>query len=153
MDGLNFSLFDYGYLMVSLHEITDILGCKMNVIKRKISLCCTLVDFQLRKFQNLEEETFFISVSSGRFHYVSLTVVYFHLRQPKIIEIRGSFYLQLFYCMMSYLLKVQQESPAKKTRLHCDVDNNLITSTPTNTNNPRKTISRVGRRGSLNGRE
>uniref|UniRef100_A0A8C4HXH4 CTD small phosphatase like 2 n=1 Tax=Dicentrarchus labrax TaxID=13489 RepID=A0A8C4HXH4_DICLA len=48
-------------------------------------------------------------------------------------------------------VKVQQESPAKKTRLHCDVDNNLITSTPTNTNNPRKTISRVGRRGSLNG--
>uniref|UniRef100_A0AAQ5XKE7 FCP1 homology domain-containing protein n=1 Tax=Amphiprion ocellaris TaxID=80972 RepID=A0AAQ5XKE7_AMPOC len=45
-------------------------------------------------------------------------------------------------------VKVQQESPAKKTRLHCDVDNNLITSTPSNTNTPRKTISRVGRRGS-----
>lgn len=55
--------------------------------------------------------------------------------------------------MMSCLLKVQQESPAKKTRLHCDVDNNLITSTTPNTNTPRKTISRVGRRGSLNGRE
>uniref|UniRef100_A0AAQ5Z2R7 FCP1 homology domain-containing protein n=1 Tax=Amphiprion ocellaris TaxID=80972 RepID=A0AAQ5Z2R7_AMPOC len=50
-------------------------------------------------------------------------------------------------------VKVQQESPAKKTRLHCDVDNNLITSTPSNTNTPRKTISRVGRRGSVNGRE
>lgn len=54
---------------------------------------------------------------------------------------------------MSRLLQVQQESPAKKTRLHCDVDNNLITSTTPNTNTPRKTISRVGRRGSLNGRE
>uniref|UniRef100_A0A3P8ULN4 CTD small phosphatase like 2 n=1 Tax=Cynoglossus semilaevis TaxID=244447 RepID=A0A3P8ULN4_CYNSE len=46
---------------------------------------------------------------------------------------------------------VKVESPAKKARLHCDVDNNLITSTPTDTNNPRKTISRVGRRGSING--
>ena len=54
---------------------------------------------------------------------------------------------------MSCLLKVPQESPAKKTRLHCDVDNNLITSTTPNTNTPRKTISRVGKRGSLNGRE
>uniref|UniRef100_A0A671V5Z9 CTD small phosphatase like 2 n=1 Tax=Sparus aurata TaxID=8175 RepID=A0A671V5Z9_SPAAU len=47
-------------------------------------------------------------------------------------------------------VKVPQESPAKKTRLHCDVDNNLITSTTPNTNTPRKTISRVGRRVSLN---
>uniref|UniRef100_A0A8D3BIY9 FCP1 homology domain-containing protein n=1 Tax=Scophthalmus maximus TaxID=52904 RepID=A0A8D3BIY9_SCOMX len=46
-------------------------------------------------------------------------------------------------------VKVEQESPAKKTRLHCDVDNNLITST--NTNTPRRTISRVGTRGSVNG--
>ncbi|KAM6950583.1 CTD small phosphatase-like protein 2-B [Lycodopsis pacificus] len=46
---------------------------------------------------------------------------------------------------------VKQESPAKKTRLHCDVDNNLITSTAPNTNSTRRTISRVGRRGSLNG--
>lgn len=40
-----------------------------------------------------------------------------------------------------------QESPAKKARLQCDVDNNLITSTP-NANTPR---SRVGRRGPING--
>lgn len=51
------------------------------------------------------------------------------------------------------LAQVQQESPAKKPHLHCDVDNNLITSTTPNTNTPRKAISRVGRRGSLNGRE
>ncbi|XP_060923916.1 CTD small phosphatase-like protein 2-B [Limanda limanda] len=43
-------------------------------------------------------------------------------------------------------VKVEQESPAKKTRLHCDVDNNLITSTTTDS--PRRTI---GRRGSING--
>lgn len=54
---------------------------------------------------------------------------------------------------MSLLLKVQQESPAKKTRLHCDVDNNLITSTTPNTNTPSRTISRDGRRGSVNGGE
>lgn len=48
------------------------------------------------------------------------------------------------------LLKVQQESPAKKTRLHCDVDNNLISSTTPDSNTPRRTIAR---RGSLNGRE
>ncbi|XP_071762025.2 CTD small phosphatase-like protein 2-B isoform X2 [Centroberyx gerrardi] len=48
-------------------------------------------------------------------------------------------------------VKVQQENPAKKTRLHCDVDNNLITSTPHGTNNPRRTINRVSRRGSVNG--
>lgn len=40
-----------------------------------------------------------------------------------------------------------QENPAKKARLQCDVDNNLITSTP-NANAPR---SRVGRRGPVNG--
>jgi len=45
---------------------------------------------------------------------------------------------------------VQQESPAKKTRLHCDVDNNLISSTTPDSNTPRRTIAR---RGSLNGRE
>uniref|UniRef100_A0A3Q2VKX2 CTD small phosphatase like 2 n=2 Tax=Haplochromini TaxID=319058 RepID=A0A3Q2VKX2_HAPBU len=48
---------------------------------------------------------------------------------------------------------VKEETPAKKTRLHCDVDNNLITSTPTDPNTPRRNISRVGRRGSVNGRE
>ncbi|XP_056134574.1 CTD small phosphatase-like protein 2-B [Lampris incognitus] len=48
-------------------------------------------------------------------------------------------------------VKVQHETPAKKTRLHCDVDNNLITSSPPGTNNPRKTITRVSRRGSVNG--
>uniref|UniRef100_A0A665WPD8 FCP1 homology domain-containing protein n=1 Tax=Echeneis naucrates TaxID=173247 RepID=A0A665WPD8_ECHNA len=46
---------------------------------------------------------------------------------------------------------VEQECPAKKTRLQCDVDNNLITSTTPNTNTPRRPISRVGRRGSING--
>lgn len=51
------------------------------------------------------------------------------------------------------LLQVQQEAPAKKARLQCDVDNNLITSTTPNTNTPSKTITRVGRRGSLNGRK
>ncbi|KAK7912592.1 hypothetical protein WMY93_012803 [Mugilogobius chulae] len=40
-----------------------------------------------------------------------------------------------------------QESPAKKARIQCDVDNNLITSTP-NANTPR---SRVGRKGPVNG--
>ncbi|XP_003969729.1 CTD small phosphatase-like protein 2-B [Takifugu rubripes] len=48
-------------------------------------------------------------------------------------------------------VKVQQEAPAKKSRLDCDVDNNLITSTTPSTNTPRKAISRVGRRGSING--
>lgn len=51
------------------------------------------------------------------------------------------------------LAQVQQESSAKKPRLHCDVDNNLITSTSPNSNTPRKALSRVGRRGSVNGRE
>ncbi|KAM6980892.1 CTD small phosphatase-like protein 2-B [Aplochiton taeniatus] len=48
-------------------------------------------------------------------------------------------------------VKVEQENPAKKTRLHCDVDNNLITSTPQAADAPRRTIARVGRRGSVNG--
>ncbi|XP_019722915.1 CTD small phosphatase-like protein 2-B [Hippocampus comes] len=43
-------------------------------------------------------------------------------------------------------VKVQQESPAKKACLHCDVDNNLITSTP-DTN----TALRIGKKGSVNG--
>lgn len=49
--------------------------------------------------------------------------------------------------------QVQQESSAKKPRLHCGVDSDLITSTPPNANSRRRAIGRVGRRGSLNGRE
>uniref|UniRef100_A0A8C7Z9D8 FCP1 homology domain-containing protein n=1 Tax=Oryzias sinensis TaxID=183150 RepID=A0A8C7Z9D8_9TELE len=48
-------------------------------------------------------------------------------------------------------VKIQQECPAKKTRFHCDVDNNLITSSPSITNTPRRTVSRVGKKGSVNG--
>uniref|UniRef100_A0A8C8DZ37 FCP1 homology domain-containing protein n=1 Tax=Oryzias sinensis TaxID=183150 RepID=A0A8C8DZ37_9TELE len=50
-------------------------------------------------------------------------------------------------------VKIQQECPAKKTRFHCDVDNNLITSSPSITNTPRRTVSRVGKKGSVNGCE
>ncbi|KAF3686503.1 CTD small phosphatase-like protein 2 [Channa argus] len=48
-------------------------------------------------------------------------------------------------------VKAQEESPPKQTRLHCDVDNNLITSTTPNTNAPRRAVSRVNRRDSING--
>ncbi|XP_061887067.1 CTD small phosphatase-like protein 2-B [Entelurus aequoreus] len=44
-------------------------------------------------------------------------------------------------------VKVQQDNPAKKARLHCDVDN-LITSAP---DTPRRTVGRVGRKGGVNG--
>uniref|UniRef100_A0AAY5KZT1 CTD (carboxy-terminal domain, RNA polymerase II, polypeptide A) small phosphatase like 2b n=1 Tax=Esox lucius TaxID=8010 RepID=A0AAY5KZT1_ESOLU len=47
-------------------------------------------------------------------------------------------------------VKVEQENPAKKTRLTCDVDNNLISSTPQTGDVPRRAISRV-RRNSVNG--
>ncbi|KAJ7986015.1 hypothetical protein DPEC_G00346440 [Dallia pectoralis] len=48
-------------------------------------------------------------------------------------------------------VKVEYEdNPAKKTRLTCDVDNNLISSTPQTGDVPRRTISRV-RRNSVNG--
>ncbi|XP_055777187.1 CTD small phosphatase-like protein 2-B [Salvelinus fontinalis] len=40
-------------------------------------------------------------------------------------------------------VKVEQEKPAKKTRLTCDVDDNLISSTPQGGDAPRRTISRV----------
>uniref|UniRef100_A0A8C5BB04 CTD (carboxy-terminal domain, RNA polymerase II, polypeptide A) small phosphatase like 2b n=1 Tax=Gadus morhua TaxID=8049 RepID=A0A8C5BB04_GADMO len=45
-------------------------------------------------------------------------------------------------------VKVQQDSPAKKARLHCDVDNNLISSTPTG-----RPQARPSRKGPANGRE
>ncbi|XP_046897472.1 CTD small phosphatase-like protein 2-B [Hypomesus transpacificus] len=48
-------------------------------------------------------------------------------------------------------VKVAQENSAKRTRLHCDVDNNLITSTPQGGDPPRRTMARGGRRGSVNG--
>uniref|UniRef100_A0A4W5NTE6 CTD (carboxy-terminal domain, RNA polymerase II, polypeptide A) small phosphatase like 2b n=1 Tax=Hucho hucho TaxID=62062 RepID=A0A4W5NTE6_9TELE len=48
---------------------------------------------------------------------------------------------------------VEQENPAKKTRLTCDVDDNLISSTPQGGDAPRRTISRVSRRNSVNGGE
>lgn len=63
------------------------------------------------------------------------------------------FLLPFFLVPVLPLLQVQQETPAKKARLQCDVDNNLITSTTPSTNTPNKTIPRVGRRGSLNGRK
>lgn len=48
-------------------------------------------------------------------------------------------------------IKAQQEAPAKKTRLNCDVDNNLITSSPAGVNTGRRTIPRLSKRGSVNG--
>ncbi|XP_029577562.1 CTD small phosphatase-like protein 2-B [Salmo trutta] len=48
-------------------------------------------------------------------------------------------------------VKVEQENPAKKTRLTCDIDDNLISSTPQGGDAPRRTISRVSRRNSVNG--
>uniref|UniRef100_A0A4W5PYZ2 CTD small phosphatase like 2 n=1 Tax=Hucho hucho TaxID=62062 RepID=A0A4W5PYZ2_9TELE len=50
-------------------------------------------------------------------------------------------------------VKVEQENPAKKTRLTCDIDDNLISSTPQGGDAPRRTISRVSRRNSVNGGE
>ncbi|XP_030622263.1 CTD small phosphatase-like protein 2-B [Chanos chanos] len=44
-------------------------------------------------------------------------------------------------------VKVEQENPAKRSRLSCD----LISSTPQSGNQPRKGVSRVRRRGSING--
>lgn len=84
--------------------------------------------------------------SSLRFLLFSLTF----LREAVIETSQGYENAQFSGCLLA---QVQQESPDKKPRLHCDVDNNLITSTTLNTNTPRKAISRVGRRGSLNGRE
>ena len=49
-------------------------------------------------------------------------------------------------CIFS--LQVQQDSPAKKPRLHCDVDNNLISSSPAS-----RPQARPSRRGPANGRE
>ncbi|CAL8246782.1 unnamed protein product [Lota lota] len=43
-------------------------------------------------------------------------------------------------------VKVQQDSPAKKARLHCDVDNNLISSTPAG-----RPLARPSRRCPANG--
>ncbi|KAK0144906.1 CTD small phosphatase-like protein 2-A [Merluccius polli] len=43
-------------------------------------------------------------------------------------------------------VKVQQDSPAKKPRLHCDVDNNLISSSPAS-----RPQARPSRRGPANG--
>lgn len=44
-----------------------------------------------------------------------------------------------------------KENSAKRTRLHCDVDNNLISSTPQGGDAPRRTVVRGARRGSVNG--
>ncbi|XP_012689877.2 CTD small phosphatase-like protein 2-B [Clupea harengus] len=44
-------------------------------------------------------------------------------------------------------VKVEHENPAKRSRLSCD----LITSTPQTGNLPKKSITRVRRRGSVNG--
>lgn len=67
--------------------------------------------------------------------------------EPEAIKV------SVYWCVPGLSLQVQQEAPAKKSRLDCDADNDLITSTTPNTNTPRKAISRVGRRGSINGRE
>uniref|UniRef100_W5N8L2 CTD (carboxy-terminal domain, RNA polymerase II, polypeptide A) small phosphatase like 2a n=2 Tax=Lepisosteus oculatus TaxID=7918 RepID=W5N8L2_LEPOC len=47
--------------------------------------------------------------------------------------------------------KVEQENPAKRSRIECDLDNNLISSTPQTGDLPSKPISRVRRKSPVNG--
>lgn len=72
-------------------------------------------------------------------------------RPEEETEVRQSF--SVYRRLPRLSAQVQQEAPAKKSRLDCDADDDLITSTTPNANTPRKAISRVGRRGSINGRE
>ncbi|KAI1904331.1 hypothetical protein AGOR_G00004560 [Albula goreensis] len=48
-------------------------------------------------------------------------------------------------------VKVEQENPAKRSRIDCDLDTNLISSTPHTGDLPNKAIPRVRRRGPVNG--
>ncbi|KAG7468015.1 hypothetical protein MATL_G00138300 [Megalops atlanticus] len=48
-------------------------------------------------------------------------------------------------------VKVEQENPAKKSRIDCDLDKNLISSTPQTGDLPNKAVPRVRRRGPVNG--
>uniref|UniRef100_A0A669PCL5 CTD small phosphatase like 2 n=1 Tax=Phasianus colchicus TaxID=9054 RepID=A0A669PCL5_PHACC len=47
--------------------------------------------------------------------------------------------------------KEERENPAKRSRIERDIDNNLITSTPQTGEKPNKQISRVRRKGQVNG--
>uniref|UniRef100_H3ART2 CTD small phosphatase like 2 n=1 Tax=Latimeria chalumnae TaxID=7897 RepID=H3ART2_LATCH len=47
--------------------------------------------------------------------------------------------------------KVEQENPAKRSRIERDLDNNLITSTPRTDEKPNKSLSRVRRKSQVNG--
>ncbi|OXB77604.1 UNVERIFIED_CONTAM: hypothetical protein H355_002913 [Colinus virginianus] len=47
--------------------------------------------------------------------------------------------------------KEERENPAKRSRIERDIDNNLITSTPQTGDKPNKQISRVRRKGQVNG--
>ncbi|KAG9341893.1 hypothetical protein JZ751_018210 [Albula glossodonta] len=50
-------------------------------------------------------------------------------------------------------VKVEQENPAKRSRIDCDLDTNLISSTPHTGDLPNKAMPRVRRRGPVNGGE
>ncbi|KAI5936807.1 CTD small phosphatase-like protein 2 [Manis javanica] len=47
--------------------------------------------------------------------------------------------------------KEERENPAKRSRIECGIDNNLITSTPRAGEKPNKQISRVRRKSQVNG--
>ncbi|KAA0724266.1 CTD small phosphatase-like protein 2-A [Triplophysa tibetana] len=48
-------------------------------------------------------------------------------------------------------VKVEQCTPAKRSRVDCDSDSNLITSTPTGGNLPSRANPRTRRKGPVNG--
>ncbi|KAJ8407738.1 hypothetical protein AAFF_G00267820 [Aldrovandia affinis] len=48
-------------------------------------------------------------------------------------------------------VKVEQENPAKRSRIECDLDTTLISSTPRTGDLPNKAMPRVRRRGPVNG--
>lgn len=50
-----------------------------------------------------------------------------------------------------FCFKEERENPAKRSRIERDIDNNLITSTPQTGEKPNKQISRVRRKGQVNG--
>lgn len=54
-------------------------------------------------------------------------------------------------CFFLLYLKEERENPAKRSRIECDIDNNLITSTPRAGEKPNKQISRVRRKSQVNG--
>lgn len=114
------------------------------------TLLCTLSCVSLNEFENPAGQIHIVYSASGcRTTYLSF--VELSLSTSVLycsVEKRGT---AQYISFPLFCFKEERENPAKRSRIERDIDNNLITSTPQTGEKPNKQISRVRRKGQVNG--